>query len=69
MSHPKYGKNELNYLQLCPKCADAVPVFLRSISDRFESKLEAHRLKCHCYGNKDGTFIKNLKAGGRINEH
>ena len=63
MAHPKYGKNELDHLELCPRCADAVPVFLRTISDRFETNVEVHCLKCRYYGHKDGTFIKNLKAG------
>jgi hypothetical protein len=66
MAHPKYGKNELNHLVLCPRCTDTVPVFLRSISDRYHSKLEAHCLRCHYYGHKDGTFIKDLNAEGRI---
>jgi hypothetical protein len=67
MSHPKYGKNELDHLELCPRCAGAVPVFLRTISDRFETKVEVHCLKCRYYGHKDGTFINELNNRGKIN--
>ena len=62
----KYGKNELDHLELCPRWVDAVPVYLRTISDRFETNVEIHCLKCKYYGHKDGTFIKELK-GGLIN--
>ncbi len=41
----------------------AVPVYLRTTSDRFETKVEIHCLKCRDYGHKDGTFIKELKGG------
>lgn len=43
-----------------PRCADAVPVFIRTISDRFETRKEIHCLKCKHYGHKDGTYIKDL---------
>ena len=60
----KYGRNELDRLELCPRCADAVPVFFRTISDRFYKKVEVHCLKCKFYGHKDGTYIKNLRQEG-----
>ena len=59
----KYGKNELKRRVLCPRCVDAVPVYLRTISDRFENNVEIHCLKCRYYGHKDGTYISELKKG------
>jgi hypothetical protein len=59
----KYGRNDLDRLVFCPRCADAVPVFLRTISDRFSETREAHCLKCRYYGHKDGTFINKLEEG------
>ena len=63
MADPKYGKNELDHLVMCPRCVDAVPVYLRTISDRFETKVEIRCLKCRYYGNVEGTFIKVLQEG------
>jgi hypothetical protein len=44
-------------------CGGAVPVYLRTISDRFETTVEIHCLKCKYYGHKYGTFIKIQKEG------
>ena len=56
----KYGKNDLDQLVFCPRCADAVPVFIRSTRDRFSETRSAHCLKAHHYKHIDGTFIKEL---------
>jgi hypothetical protein len=29
MADPKYGPNELDHLIMCPRCSEAVPVYLR----------------------------------------
>jgi hypothetical protein len=62
----KYGKNDLDSLIICPRCADAVPAFVRvtTITDRFDTirKREVHCLKCKHYGHKDGTYIKELST-------
>lgn len=56
--------NELDRLIMCPRCADAIPVFIRTVTsqDRFgtHTKKEIHCLKCQAYGHKDGTFIRQL---------
>lgn len=31
MADPKYGPNEYHLLVVCPRCADAVPVFIRKM--------------------------------------
>jgi hypothetical protein len=31
MENHEYGPNEANKLYMCPRCADAVPVFIRKI--------------------------------------
>lgn len=56
--------NELDHLVMCPRCGDAVPVFIRTVTrvDRFgeSTTKEIHCLKCHHFGHKDGTFIKEI---------
>ena len=59
----KYGRNDLDRLLFCPRCADAVPVFIRVTRDRFSETRSVHCLKCHHYKNIDGTFIKKLQEG------
>ena len=58
-----YGENELGYQVLCPRCAEAVPVYLRRILDRLETRVEIHCLKCKCHGHKGGTYIGELQKG------
>ena len=31
MADPKYGPNEYHLLVVCPRCAEAVPVFIRKM--------------------------------------
>jgi hypothetical protein len=59
----KYGESELGHKVLCPRCADAVPVYLRKILDRFEMRTEIHCLKCKYHEHKDGTYIGELQKG------
>lgn len=59
----KYGANALNHKVLCTRCADAVPVYLRRILDRSETRVEIHCLKCKYHGHKGGTYIGELKRG------
>ena len=58
-----YDENELGYKALCPRCADAVPVYLRRILDRFETRVEIHCLKCKYHGHRAGTYIGELQKG------
>jgi hypothetical protein len=65
MPDPKYGKNDLDHLEMCSRCSDAVPVFIRKVItvDSFhgmQQKEELHCRKGAYYGNKDGTYIKKL---------
>ena len=62
----KYGKNDLDELVLCPRCVDAIPVFIQTttVTDRFgtTSTQSIHCLKCKTLGHKDGTYIKELEV-------
>ena len=63
MAHPKYGQNEAHSLMMCPRCSDAVPVFIRTVTteDSLYGKMvvtEYHCRKCQYYGHKDGTMIQ-----------
>lgn len=57
--------NEADHLYLCPRCGDAVPVFIRTLTeeDRFGTTVEkeVHCLKCHEYCHKYGTYIQPLE--------
>jgi len=59
----KDGEHELDYKVLCPRCAATVPVYLRKILDRFETRVEIHCLKCKCHRNEAGTYIGELQKG------
>ena len=66
MAHPKYGQNEWHELLFCPRCCDAVPVFIRKTitSDSIHGTQESRTLycrKCEFYNHKDGSFLKELK--------
>lgn len=57
--------NELDHLVMCPRCADAIPVFIRKVQsvDKFTGltvRQEVHCIKCYVYGHKDGTYIGEL---------
>jgi hypothetical protein len=58
----KYGKNDLKELVLCPRCVDALPVFLQTtvVTDRFGTTTtqSIHCLKCKTLGHKDGIWQK-----------
>lgn len=57
--------NEESCLYYCPRCGDAVPVYIRTITteDRFGKTVEkeVHCLKCQAYGHKFGAFIQPLE--------
>ena len=64
MADPKYGPNEANKLYMCPRCADAVPVFIRKIisTDNIHGEkliVEIHCRKCDYHGHKDGSLIES----------
>lgn len=63
MADPKYGPNEAERWYMCPRCADAVSVFIRKITSidsiYGENQLEEiHCRKCDYYGHKDGSLIE-----------
>lgn len=58
----KYGESELESKLLCPRCVCAVPVFLRTIKDRFSVNIEVHCLKCRHHKNAE-TYIGSLVEG------
>ena len=65
MSDPKYGPNEANKLYKCPRCADAMPVFIRKIisTDNIHGEkliVEIHCRKCDYHGHKDGSLIESI---------
>jgi hypothetical protein len=65
MSDPKYGPNEANKLYMCPRCADAVPVFIRKIisTDNIHGEnliVEIHCRKCDYHAHKDGSLIESI---------
>jgi hypothetical protein len=65
MSDPKYVPNEANKLYMCPRCADAVPVFIRKIisTDNIHGEqliVEIHCRKCDYHGHKDGSLIESI---------
>jgi len=65
MSDPKYGPNEANKLYMCPRCAEAVPVFIRKIiaTDNIHGEqlvVEIHCRKCDYHGHKDGSLIESI---------
>ncbi len=71
MADPKYGQNEYHLLVVCPRCADAVPVFIRKVITvdslyGMQQREELHCRKCAYCGHKDGTFIKELKDFGGV---
>ena len=52
----KYGKNELDHLQMCPRCREAVPV---RVEMGFKNrKLRWYCRKCEASGHIDGALIK-----------
>jgi hypothetical protein len=59
----KYGQNWMRQLQMCPRCCEAVTVFMkiewRSSTD-YNDKIEIHCQKCRQLGHKDGTYIKTV---------
>ncbi len=64
MEDQKYGPNEANKLFMCPRCADAVPVFIRKIisTDNIHGEkmiVEIHCRKCDYHGHKDGSLIES----------
>ena len=68
MANSKYGKNEYHHLVMCPRCADAVPVFIRKVITvdsihGMRQKEELHCRKCDYYGHTDSTFIKDVNEG------
>jgi len=61
---PKYGPNEANKLYTCPRCADAVPVFIRKIitTDNIHGEkliVEIHCRKCDYHGHTNGSLIES----------
>ena len=65
MTDPKYGPNEANRLYMCPRCADAVPVFIRKIisTDNVHGEkliVEVHCRKCDYHGHQDGSLIESI---------
>ena len=65
MSDPKYGPNEANKLYMCPRCADAVPVFIRKITatDNIHGEqltVEIHCRKCDYHKHKEGSLIESF---------
>ena len=64
MADHKYGPNEASKLYMCPRCADAVPVFIRKILSRDKIHgeqliVEIHCRKCDYYGHKNGSLIES----------
>ena len=52
----KYGKNDLDHLQLCPRCIDSVPV--RVEMDFGNRKVRWYCRKCEVSGQVEGALIK-----------
>jgi len=52
----KYGKNELDHLQMCPRCREAVPV--RVEMDYKHRKVRWYCRKCEASGHTKGALIK-----------
>lgn len=52
----KYGKNDLNHFQPCPRCNDSVPV--RAEMDFKNRKVRWHCRKCEFSGHIDGALIR-----------
>jgi len=52
----KYGKNDLDHLQLCPRCIDAVPV--RVEMDYKKRKVRWYCRKCEFLGQVDVALIR-----------
>jgi len=68
MPDPTYGTNEDSRPDMCPRFANAVPVFFREIISRDnihgeQLLIEVHCLKCDDYGRKDGTLIQQRTRG------
>ena len=65
MADSRYGPNEADRLYMCPRCADAVPVFIRKIvsTDNIHGEnliVEVYCWKCDCHGHKDGSLIESI---------
>jgi hypothetical protein len=54
----KYGRNEWETLELCPRCACANPVKVVQVGDHWE----LHCRKCIYYGHVEGSLIRTVKT-------
>jgi len=56
--------NELDHLVMCPRCGDAVPVYIKTVTkvDRYGTEVthQLHCIKCHEYGHQFGDYICHL---------
>jgi hypothetical protein len=60
----KYGKNDLDHLQLCPRCVDAVPV--RVEMDYTNRKVRWFCRKCETLKHIEGALIKEWEMADYV---